>query len=196
MGELDFSKIPFDLIVNILNIAVLYVIVRQLAYKPVKKFLAARQEKLTALQEQTAKIQTEAEALRQQYTEKLQEGEKEYRQIVAKGEETAREKAEKILQNAHAKETEAGTKAALILEDAQAEADSIRRDAQEKAEAAKKEALQTAKTEIVELSLQIASRLMERNLDDADNRRLADAFFEASCNGETDGPQGEKGGRA
>ena len=44
--DLDLSNVPFDLIINILNVVVFYLIIRLLVYKPVKKFLSARKEKI------------------------------------------------------------------------------------------------------------------------------------------------------
>ena len=42
----DFSNIPTDLILNILNIVILFVIVRFIVYKPVKKFIDGRKERV------------------------------------------------------------------------------------------------------------------------------------------------------
>ena len=47
----DFSNFPIDLILNILNIVILFVIVRFLVYKPVKKFMDARTARVTAAAE-------------------------------------------------------------------------------------------------------------------------------------------------
>ncbi len=60
MEGLNLSTVPFDLIVNILNIAILYVILRFLVYKPVKKFLNARLERLRAEKESAEKAVAEA----------------------------------------------------------------------------------------------------------------------------------------
>ena len=46
MEGLVISDAVKDLIINIINIIVLFVIVRGLAYKPVKKFLDARKERI------------------------------------------------------------------------------------------------------------------------------------------------------
>ena len=46
MEGLVISDAVKDLIINIINIIVLFVIVRGLAYKPVKKFLNTRKERV------------------------------------------------------------------------------------------------------------------------------------------------------
>ena len=47
MEGLVISDAVKDLIINIINIIVLFVIVRGLAYKPVKRFLDARKERVS-----------------------------------------------------------------------------------------------------------------------------------------------------
>lgn len=64
---MDFSKIPFDLVINILNIVVIFPIVRLLAYKPIRKFLDARRQKLDDEKTANEKIKAEAEEKKAEY---------------------------------------------------------------------------------------------------------------------------------
>ncbi|MBQ7922629.1 MAG: ATP synthase F0 subunit B [Clostridia bacterium] len=178
MDGLDFSNIPFDLIINIANIAVMYVIVRMLVYKPVKKFIASREEKLNAAKAEAAEIRVQADELLEQAKETKEKGEAAYTSLLRQGEEDARAKAGEILEQAKAKETEALEKADRILADARTEAEEIRRESDEKAAGAEANALESARKDVVDLSMQIASRLLEKNITDDDNRRLAEGFFD------------------
>ena len=54
MEGLVISDAVKDLIINIINIIILFVIVRSLVYKPVRKFLDARTARIDALQAQAA----------------------------------------------------------------------------------------------------------------------------------------------
>jgi len=183
MDGLDFSVIPFDLIVNIANIAVMYVIVRMLVYKPVKNFLTARADKLNAEKAAAAEARSQAEALLAQAKNKKEAGENEYNSLIRQGEADAKVKAGEILQNARNLENEAARKADKILADAQTEAGAIRREAEAKAADAEAQVLENARKDVVDLSVRIASRLLERNIDDGDNRRLAENFFDRLTEG-------------
>ena len=59
--NLDLSNVPFDLIINILNVVVFYLIIRLLVYKPGKKFLSARKEKIDKAREELSAARAAAE---------------------------------------------------------------------------------------------------------------------------------------
>lgn len=178
MEGLDFSNIPFDLIINIANIVVMYVIVRMLVYKPVKKFIVSREEKLSAKKAEANEIRVQADILLDQAKQTKEKGEAAYASLLRQGEEDAKAKAGEILEQAKAKEAEVLEKADKILADAQLEAQAIRNEADEKAANAEAQALENARKNVVDLSMQIASRLLEKNITDEDNRRLAEGFFD------------------
>ena len=67
----DFSNFPIDLILNILNIVILFVIVRFLVYKPVKKFMDARTARVTAAAEDAGAKAKAAEELSEQLRAQL-----------------------------------------------------------------------------------------------------------------------------
>ncbi len=165
MDGLDLSNIPFDLIINILNIAVFYLIIRCLVYKPVKKFLSARKEKLAQEQEALKAAEAEAEGEKAKYEALLAESEKQSRELLSKSRE------------------EADRKAAEILDAARADAAKMLADANAGIAAREKEALGTMQDDVVELSVNIASKLISRNIDSEDNRRLASDFFEKELGG-------------
>ena len=106
MPGLDFSVIPFDLLVNIANIVVMYVIVRMLVYKPVKKFIAAREEKLNARKAEAAEIRAQADELLTEAKETKAKGEAAYDALLLQGEEDAKAKANEIITQARTKEAE------------------------------------------------------------------------------------------
>ena len=163
--DLDLSNVPFDLIINILNVVVFYLIIRLLVYKPVKKFLSARKEKIDKEREELSAARAEAE------TEKVKNG----KLCDDAGKETAallertREEAEKT--------------AAGIIGSAKADAEKLISDANANIAAREREAVSGMKDDVVDLSLSIASKLIARNIDNGDNRRLAADFFEKELGG-------------
>ena len=78
MDGLVISDAVKDLIINIIDIVILFVIVRALAYKPVKKFLDARKARIAKELEDAASAKSEAEAEAAKYRE-LNEQSKEQR---------------------------------------------------------------------------------------------------------------------
>ena len=148
--DLDLSNVPFDLIINILNVVVFYLIIRLLVYKPVKKFLSARKEKIDKEREELSAARAEAE------TEKVKYG--------------------KLCDDA-------GKESAGIIGSAKADAEKLISDANANIAAREREAVSGMKDDVVDLSLSIASKLIARNIDNGDNRRLAADFFEKELGG-------------
>lgn len=155
----DFSNIPVDLILNILNIVILFVIVRFIVYKPVKKFVDARKERAHNLTTEAASKLMKAKETEAEYNQKLAD---------------AAAEAERISENAAA---EAKRRAEKILADAQSEADRIIEEARHEAEKEKSEILESVKPEIASMSAMMAEKILERSVSDEDTRRIAEEFF-------------------
>ena len=161
MEGLSLSNIPVDLLLNLINIILLFLIVRALVYKPVRKFLDARTERIQGEEKAAAEKLAEAERLKAEYGEMLNQGEAEARRIEEGRAEQASKEAEKIV-------SEAKKKANALID-----------EARERAEAEKKEALLSMKNEVAELALRISEKILRREINDSDNRRIAEEFFAA-----------------
>lgn len=160
MFGLNISDAARDLIINIINIIILFVIVKALAYKPIKKLLSERRARidgeLSAAQEKNAS----AEAVLVQYNEQM-------RQIEA-------ERAEAL----STAESEARKRAAEILAEAEKKAAEIRESSQRAAEKAYDERLSELKGEVTELAFEISEKILARSVKTEDNMALADKFFD------------------
>lgn len=159
MEGLVISDAVKDLIINIINIIVLFVIVRGLAYKPVKKFLDARKERIAKeLSDAAAAKQTAGEeALK--YKELTEKSKAEGTEIINEAERTAKENAAEIIKTAK-------QSAAEITEKAR-ETAKREHDAQ----------LAAMKGDIADLAFDISRQVLSREVTDEDNMRIADAFF-------------------
>ena len=160
MEGLVISDAVKDLIINIINIIILFVIVRGLAYKPVKKFLDARKERVAKeLSDAAAAKQTaEEEALK--YKELTEKSKAEGTEIINEAERTAKQSAAEIIASAKQSAAESTEKA---RENAKRE-----REAQ----------VASMKDEIAELAFDISRQVLSREVTDEDNMRIADSFFE------------------
>ena len=159
MANIDFSSVPYDLVLNIINIIVLFLIVKLLVYKPVKKFLAARQERIDKAFADAAAEKQAADESRQKYEKLLEESK-----------QTA---AEELL----AAQNEAHAKAEKIVDDAKKQSAQIIEQATAKTQADRKKAIEDAKSDVAELAVTIAGKVLARNVNDADNMAAVEEFL-------------------
>ena len=160
MEGLDISKIPMDLIMNIVNIIILFVIVRVLAYKPVKKFIDERRQSAENEKAEIAAASEKADQLRAEYEAKLAEIENERLAAVKKGELEGNQRAEDLVAGARR------------------DAERIMSDARQAILVKESESAEKIRESVVELSIAIASKVIDKNMTDDDNKRLAEKFFE------------------
>lgn len=159
MGELLSKDMLADLIINIINIVVLFIVTKKLLYKPVKKYLDARKAKVAAGFEEAERIKAAALAEKAEYDAVIADADSKARQALAEAQKKAREQAEKL------------------LSEARAEADGLLNDSRKQAEAERRQLLKAEKSDIVEAALDISGRILCREVTDADNRAIIDGFF-------------------
>lgn len=150
---------PLDIAIHIVNILVLFLILRTLLYKPVVKFMAARTERVRSELVSSAKERASASEMKAQYEQKL-----------ASADDRAHEQAIEIVQKANAE-------AAVIIDNANARAQEIICEAQDEARAQKEEAIKELQQEISGISIDIAEKILAREISEEDNRAIAESFF-------------------
>lgn len=148
-----------DLVINIVSIVVLFLVVKKLAYNPVKKFMAARTEKVMAQKLEAEKLAEEAQAKSFEYEELLKECENTKAQAIKEGEALAREESGQIVSAAKEK------------------AQSIIDNANKKAEEKYNRMIDEANDYIVNLTIDASSKLLKREVNDEDNRKIVEAFL-------------------
>lgn len=159
MEGLEIVKVPMDLFLNLLNITILFIIVRTLVYKPVKKFLDARIDKVNAVSEKAESAKSEVDELKIKF-EKLLAG--------------ADEKSREILL---ASQKKASDEAVATLAEAKKESDAIFNAAKIKIEEEREASLKTMKKEVAALAVDISKKLLAREMNDSDNLKFAEEFF-------------------
>jgi F-type H+-transporting ATPase subunit b len=140
---------------QICNLMIQLVIFKKLLLNPVKKVIAERKAKADSQIADAEKLRTEAEAMKAEYEQNLQNARTEANQIVAAAQKTAAARSEELL----------GEAAALKQK---AEADI----AQER-----KKAVNEVKDEIGGMAMEIASKVVEREIKEADHQDLIDEFI-------------------
>ena len=149
----------WQIVVSLLNLVILFLIVKKFLYKPIKKTLKDREEKLEDKYTEADERLENAKNTEAELNEKLSEADKAAEQIVSDATVVAeRRKAE-------------------ITREAQAEADNIVRLAHAEAELERKKAQGDIKTQIVDVSLALSEKLIEREIKEEDHHNLIDSFI-------------------
>lgn len=144
---------------QVCNLMIQLVIFKKLLLNPVKKVIAERKAKADSQIADAEKLRTEAEAMKAEYEQNLQNARTEANQIVAAAQKTAAARSEELLGEARAQ--------AVALKQ-KAEADI----AQER-----KKAVNEVKDEIGGMAMEIASKVVEREIKETDHQDLIDEFI-------------------
>ena len=144
---------------QICNLMIQLVIFKKLLLNPVKKVIAERKAKADSQIADAEKLRTEAEAMKAEYEQNLQNARTEANQIVAAAQKTAAARSEELLGEARAQ-------AAALKQKAEADI------AQER-----KKAVNEVKDEIGGMAMEIASKVVEREIKEADHQDLIDEFL-------------------
>jgi len=154
---LDFSV---TFIITIINITLLFLILRKLLFKPVTKFMADRAKRVQDSIEQAEKDKAEARKMLAEYEDKLKNAEAEAREIL----KTARENAERQTQ--------------MIIEEGKQEAANIAAAARKQIETEHQAALAKFKLEAAALVIAASAKLAARDFSGDDNRRYANMLLD------------------
>ena len=146
-------------VAQICNLMIQLVIFKKLLLNPVKKVIAERKAKADSQIADAQKLRTEAEAMKAEYEQNLQNARTEANQIVAAAQKTATARSEELLGEARAQ-------AAALKQKAEADI------AQER-----KKAVNEVKDEIGGMAMEIASKVVEREIREADHKALIDEFI-------------------
>ena len=144
---------------QICNLMIQLVIFKKFLLKPVKQVIADRKAKADSEIADAQKLRTEAEAMKAEYEQNLQNARTEANQIVAAAQKTATARSEEIVGEARAQ-------AAALKQKAEADI------AQER-----KKAVNEVKDEIGGIAMEIASKVVEREIREEDHRDLIDEFI-------------------
>ncbi len=150
---------PIDIVINIINIVVLYVLLRVILYKPISKFLHARTAGIEKQLDDAKNTAEEADALRESYQARMVSAEQAAQAVMSE------------------KTQQANAEAAEIVQNAKAQAEQIMRDGRERAAAERGEALDALKGQITDLALALAGEVLAREVRAEDNQNTIAAFF-------------------
>lgn len=162
MQSLDVISVNlWQILISLINLVLLFLILKKFLFKPVKKVMNERQAEVDRQYEDARLKISEAEASKQEWEQRLS---------------GAKSEADKIIENAV---SIAKARESKITAEAQERAESIIRTAEAEAELEKKKAADSIKHEIVEISEALTEKLLEREINADDHKELIDSFIDS-----------------
>ena len=162
MQTLDVISVNlWDILASLLNLLLLFLIVKKFLYKPVKNMLEARQNTIDGDYEEARKAKEDALTDKAAYEEKLK---------------TAKDDADRVIKSAV---EIASQRENEILENAKQKADVIVRQAEADATLEKKKAEESIRREIVEVSSALTEKMLGREVNMDDHKQFIDSFIES-----------------
>ena len=153
------SIVPWEIITQLINLLLLFLLLKHFLFKPVQNILNARQAEIDKSYADAETAQTRAEELRDEYEKRISD---------AKAEAADIAKAASRKAQAHYDE---------VVGTAKADAARLREKAEAQIEQEKKKAMNELKDEISGIAVDIASKVVEREIDEKDHEELISEFI-------------------
>ncbi len=153
------SIVPWTFIAMICNLFIQVYLIKRFLFKPINAMLEKRKALADAQIQDAVKAKDEAEAMKAEYEQNMQEAKAKAGEILATAQKTATLQSEEMLRDA--------SQQAAALK-AKAESDI----AQEK-----RKAVNEIKDEIGGMAMEIAGKVIERELNEEDHAKLIDEFI-------------------
>ena len=153
------SLVPWTFVAQICNLFIQAYLIKRFLFKPINKMLDERKSRADAQISDAEKAKGEAIAMKEAYEKDMADAKNKASEILSTAQKTASAQSEKILEDAAA--------AAAAMK-AKAESDI----AQEK-----RKAVSEATNEIGGMAMEIAGKVIEREINEEDHKKLIDEFI-------------------
>ncbi|MBS4979203.1 MAG: F0F1 ATP synthase subunit B, partial [Clostridiales bacterium] len=151
--------VPWNFIATILNLFIQVYLIKRFLFKPINEMLEKRKAKADAQIQDAVKAKDEALAMKEEYEKNMQDAKNKANEILTTAQKTAAVQSEEMLK-------EATLQAAAMKEKAEADI------AQEK-----RKAVNEIKGEIGGMAMEIAGKVIEREISEEDHAKLIDEFI-------------------
>lgn len=161
MQTLDVISVNlWDIVISLLNLTILFLLVKKFLFKPVMRVISERQSTIDRQYENARLAEEKAREHEDELSERLGNAKKEAAEIIKGATESAAKRGEEI------------------VADAKEKASGIVAKAQSDAELERKKAEAEIKTEIVEVASALSEKVLGRKITDEDHRSLIDSVIE------------------
>lgn len=152
-------NIDHQIIFMLVNILVLYFLMKRYLFTPMGNFLESRRNEIKSNLEDAEQKKKEAEELRASYEQKL---------------ESATEEAQQIIKDARKRGDELKAEA---KQEAKEEAEHMINKAKEEIQMERNKAIAALKDEVADMTVVVASKIVEENLDDEKHKELVKKYL-------------------
>lgn len=157
---MEFVSIDtWSLIFTWVNLFILFLIMKKLLFKPVMNMIESREKEVGEMYEKAESAQKAAESMKDEYTKRLQDAQNEAGRIVNDAKNTAKQRGDEIISAA------------------QAEAASARSKAEREIEHERKAAAAELQSDIADIAVSIAKKVIEKDIDGKDCERLVEEYI-------------------
>ncbi len=154
------TLIPWTFIAQICNLFIQILLIKKFLFKPIRNIIAKRKELADAEIKDATKAKEEAEAVKAEYEQNMKEAKDKASEILTSAQKTANAQSEEIIKNAEEQAVQIKAKAEkdIALE--------------------KRKAVNEIKDEIGGMAMEIAGKVIEREISAEDHEKLIDEFIE------------------
>lgn len=152
--------VPWNFVATIANLFLQVYLIKRFLFKPINEVLEKRRAKADAEIQQAVQAKEEAQAMKTEYEKNMQEAKNKANDIMVTAQKTAAIQSEDMLK-------ETFRQIAAMKEKAEKDI------AQEK-----KKAVNEIKNEIGDMAMEIAGKVIEREISESDHAKLIDEFIE------------------
>ena len=152
--------IPWTFIAQILNLFIQVYLIKRFLFKPINEVLKKRQEAADKDIQEAKKAKEAAEAVKTEYETSMSD---------------ARGEATRIIEDA---KKDANLRAEELIKEAEQHASSIKAKAEEDIRLERKKALNEVKDEIGSIAMDIAGKVVEKEIHEDEHKALIDEFLQ------------------
>ena len=149
----------WSILVSLANLLIMFLILKRFLFKPVQKMMAARKQQVDQIYQDAKENRDSAINMKQEYEARLA---------------TAREEADGLVRNAV---QTAQRKGDAIVAEANSQASHLKQKAEQEIEQEKRKAFQDVKNELSGIAVDIASKVVSREIDEKDHVQLVEDFI-------------------
>ncbi len=153
------SITPWTIIFQICNLLILFTLIRKLLFKRVMAVLDKRQQEIDGIYSAADKARDDADQMKEEYTRKMSNARAEADMLVKNAVDTAQRRGDAIVQ------------------EARDEATHLKQKAESDIEQERRKAYSELVGEISGMAVDIAGRMVEREINADDHRELVDEFI-------------------
>ena len=161
MQSLDIISVNlWNTLLSLANLVIIFLILKKFLFKPVQKVMTERQNQVDKIYSDADENLSTAKELKQEYEQRLASARQEADSLIKTATQNAQRKSDQIV-------AEANSQASHVKQKAEAEI------AQQK-----KQMLKDVRSEISELAVDIASKVVEREISQKDYDGFVDQFIQ------------------